>query len=97
MPDNQSEMKIETLCLHAGQVPDPVTQSRGVPVYRTSSYQFMDTEHAANLFALKEPGNIYTRIMNPTQDVLEKRMAALEGGGGALALALGHQRDSFTR
>jgi O-acetylhomoserine (thiol)-lyase len=79
----------ETLCLHAGQEPDPVTLSRAVPVYRTSSYVFKDTAHAANLFSLKEPGNIYTRIMNPTQDVLEKRMAALENGAGALALASG--------
>ncbi|MBN1269361.1 MAG: O-acetylhomoserine aminocarboxypropyltransferase/cysteine synthase [Kiritimatiellae bacterium] len=82
-------MKIETLCLHAGQTPDPTTLSRAVPVYRTSSYVFRDTEHAANLFALKEPGNIYTRLMNPTTDVLEKRVAAIEGGAGALALASG--------
>lgn len=82
-------MKFETLCLHAGQEPDSATLSRGVPVYRTSSYVFKDTEHAANLFALKELGNIYTRIMNPTQDVLEKRMAALDGGMAALALASG--------
>jgi len=82
-------MKFETLCLHAGQEPDPTTLSRGVPIYRTSSYVFKDTEHAANLFALKELGNIYSRIMNPTQDVLEKRMAALDGGMAALALASG--------
>jgi len=82
-------MKIETLCLHAGQEPDPTTMSRGVPVYRTTSYNFRDTKHAADLFSLKEPGNIYSRIMNPTCDVLEKRMAALEGGGAALALASG--------
>lgn len=82
-------MKLETKCLHAGQVPDPETLSRGVPVYRTSSYVFKDTEHAANLFALKELGNIYTRLMNPTQDVLEKRLAELEGGAAALALASG--------
>jgi len=80
---------IETLCLHAGQVPDPVTLSRGVPIYRTSSYVFKDTTHAANLFGLKELGNIYTRLMNPTTDVLEKRLAALEGGVGALALSSG--------
>jgi O-acetylhomoserine (thiol)-lyase len=79
----------ETLALHAGQEPDPTTLARGVPVYRTSSYLFRDTTHAADLFALKEPGNIYTRIMNPTQDVLEKRIAALEGGAAALALASG--------
>jgi len=82
-------MKLETLTLHAGQQVDPATLARAVPVYRTSSYLFRDTEHAADLFALKEPGNIYTRIMNPTQDVLERRVAALEGGGGALALASG--------
>ena len=83
------DFKLETLCLHAGQEPDPTTTSRGVPVHRTSSYVFKSTEHAANLFALKEPGNIYTRIMNPTQDVLEKRIAALENGAAALALASG--------
>jgi len=79
----------ETLALHAGQEPDPTTLSRGVPVYRTSSYLFRDTGHAADLFALKEPGNIYTRIMNPTQDILEQRIAALEGGAAALALSSG--------
>lgn len=82
-------MKLETQCLHAGQVPDPATLSCAVPVYRTSAYQFRNTEHAANLFGLKELGNIYTRLMNPTHDVLEKRMAALDGGAAALALASG--------
>ncbi|MCF8106819.1 MAG: PLP-dependent transferase, partial [Desulfohalobiaceae bacterium] len=77
--------RFETLCLHQGQVPDPTTGARGVPVHRTSSYNFKSTEHAANLFSLKEKGNIYSRIMNPTQEVLEERMTALEGGGGALA------------
>ena len=86
MTDN---LKFETQCLHAGQEPDPATTARGVPVHRTSSYVFKNTEHAANLFALKELGNIYTRIMNPTQDVLEQRVAALEGGAAALALASG--------
>ncbi len=81
--------KFETLALHAGQTADPTTGSRGVPVYRTSSYVFRDTQHAADLFALKELGNIYTRIMNPTQDVLEQRVAALDGGAAALALASG--------
>ena len=81
--------KFETLCLHAGQQADSATNARGVPVHRTSSYVFNSTEHAANLFALKELGNIYTRIMNPTQDVLEQRIAALEGGAAALALASG--------
>ena len=82
-------MNFETLCLHAGQEPDPSTLSRGVPVHRTTAYLFKDTEHAANLFALKELGNIYTRIMNPTQDVLEQRMAALDGGMASLALSSG--------
>lgn len=72
-------MKFETLCLHGGHQPDPVTFSRAVPVYRTSSYVFKNTEHAANLFALRELGNIYTRLMNPTTDVLEKRVCLLEG------------------
>ncbi len=81
--------RFETLALHAGQTPDSDTLSRGVPVYRTSSYVFKDTEHAANLFALKELGNIYTRLMNPTHDILEQRIAALEGGVAALALASG--------
>ena len=76
--------------LHAGQSPDPATGSRAVPIYQTTSYQFRDTEHAANLFALKEMGNIYTRIMNPTTDVLEQRLASLEGGVGALATSSGH-------
>jgi len=78
-----------TMALHAGQSPDPTTGSRAVPIYQTTSYLFRDTEHAANLFALKEPGNIYTRIMNPTTDVFEQRMAALEGGSGALAHSSG--------
>lgn len=79
----------ETLALHAGQVPDPTTLSRGVPIYRTSSYVFKNTQHAADLFALKELGNIYTRLMNPTTDVLEQRVAALEGGAAAVATASG--------
>lgn len=79
----------ETQLLHAGQVPDPTTGARAVPIYQTTSYQFRDTEHAANLFALKEFGNIYTRLMNPTTDVLEQRMAAVDGGVGALAVASG--------
>ena len=82
-------MRLETICLHGGHEPDAETNARAVPIYRTSSYVFRDTEHAANLFALKELGNIYTRIMNPTQDVLEKRVAELEGGAAALALASG--------
>ncbi len=82
-------MKINTICLHGGTAPDPVTLSRAVPIHRTSSFVFRDTEHAANLFGLKELGNIYTRLMNPTHDVLEKRVAELEGGAAALALASG--------
>lgn len=78
-----------TKALHAGQAPDPTTGSRAVPIYQTTSYVFRDTEHAANLFALKELGNIYTRIMNPTTDVMEQRIAALEGGSGALAHSSG--------
>jgi O-acetylhomoserine (thiol)-lyase len=84
-----NEYAIETLALHAGQEPDPTTLSRGVPIYRTSSYVFRNIEHAADLFALKELGNIYTRIMNPTQDVLEKRVASLDRGAAALALSSG--------
>jgi O-acetylhomoserine (thiol)-lyase len=82
-------LKFETLQLHAGQEPDPVTGSRAVPIHQTTSYVFKDAEHAANLFGLKEFGNIYTRIMNPTTDVFEKRVAALEGGVAALATASG--------
>ena len=82
-------MHFETLAIHAGQTVDQDTLSRGVPLYRTAAYLFKNTEHAANLFALKELGNIYTRIGNPTQNVLEERMAALEGGAAALALASG--------
>lgn len=84
-----TKLKIETLALHGGQDADPATGSRAVPIYQTTSYQFKDTAHAANLFGLKEPGNIYTRMMNPTTDVFEKRMALLDGGVGALAVASG--------
>ena len=80
---------LSTLALHAGQVPDPTTGSRAVPIYQTTSYVFKNTDHAANLFALKEFGNIYTRIMNPTTDVFEQRIAAIEGGTGALAVSSG--------
>ncbi|BBL64237.1 MULTISPECIES: O-acetylhomoserine aminocarboxypropyltransferase/cysteine synthase family protein [Methanosarcina] len=81
--------KLGTLALHAGQSPDPATGSRTVPIYQTTSYVFRDTDHAANLFGLKELGNIYTRIMNPTTDVFEQRIAAIEGGTGALGVASG--------
>ncbi len=84
-----SKLKVESLALHGGQEADPTTGSRAVPIYQTTSYQFKNTEHAANLFGLKEFGNIYTRLMNPTTDVFEKRVAALDGGVGALAAASG--------
>ncbi len=95
MSKNDAHLKIETLALHGGQEPDPTTGSRAVPIYQTSSYQFRDTDHAANLFALKEFGNIYTRIMNPTNDVLEKRIAFLDGGVGALAVASGQAAETL--
>src|SRR5476651_538166 len=84
-----SNLKFETLQLHVGQEADPTTGSRAVPLYQTTSYVFKSAEHGANLFALKEFGNIYTRIMNPTTDVFEKRIAALEGGVAALATSSG--------
>ena len=86
---------LATLALHAGQTPDATTLSRAVPIYQTTSYVFKNTEHAANLFALKEFGNIYTRIMNPTTDVFEQRIAALEGGTGALGVASGSAAITF--
>ena len=82
-------MKIETLAVHAGQSPDPTTKTVAAPIYQTVAYAFDSAQHGADLFDLKVPGNIYTRIMNPTQDVLEKRVAALEGGIAALAVASG--------
>ncbi len=85
-----TDHRIETLTIHAGQQPDPTTNARITPIYQTASYVFNDAEHAANLFALKEFGNIYSRIMNPTNDALEQKIAALEGGVGALAVASGH-------
>ncbi len=85
-----SELRFETLQLHAGQQIDPATNARAVPIYQTTAYQFNDSAHGARLFALQEFGNIYSRIMNPTHDVFEKRIAALEGGLGALAVASGH-------
>ncbi len=87
---NEHKFGFNTRQLHAGQHPDPTTGAFAVPIYQTTSYQFRDTEHAANLFALKEMGNIYTRIMNPTSDVFEQRIADLEGGVGALAVSSGH-------
>src|SRR6185295_12549870 len=88
--------RLETMLLHAGWRADPATGAVAVPIYQTTSYQFRDTEHASNLFALKELGNIYTRIMNPTNDVLEKRVAALEGGVAGLALASGQAASAFS-
>ena len=85
----KKQYKSETILLHGGQIPDSATGSRAVPIYQTTSYQFQSTDHAANLFGLKEFGNIYTRLMNPTSDVFEKRIAELEGGVGALAVASG--------
>ena len=95
MADDQKTLGFETLALHAGQTPDPTTNSRAVPIYQTTSYQFNSTEHAANLFGLKEFGNIYTRIMNPTTDVLEQRIAQLEGGVAALAFASGQSAETL--
>jgi O-acetylhomoserine (thiol)-lyase len=95
MADEITFTGFETLSLHGGQQSDPTTGARAVPIYQTTSYQFKSTEHAANLFGLKEFGNIYTRIMNPTTDVLEQRIAALEGGVGALALASGQAAETL--
>jgi O-acetylhomoserine (thiol)-lyase len=89
MGKENPQYRLGTLALHAGQEPDPTTTARAVPIYATSSFVFKDTDHAANLFALKEFGNIYSRLMNPTNDVLEKRLAALDGGIGGLAFASG--------
>ena len=86
---------LETIALHGGQVPDPTTGSRAVPIYQTTSYVFKDSDHAANLFALKEFGNIYTRLMNPTSDVFEQRVAQIEGGTGALAVASGQAAETL--
>ncbi|RYD84599.1 MAG: bifunctional O-acetylhomoserine aminocarboxypropyltransferase/cysteine synthase, partial [Sphingomonadales bacterium] len=86
---DKAKYRPETLALHAGWRADPATGAVAPPIYQTTSYQFRDTEHAANLFALKELGNIYTRIGNPTTDVLEQRIAALDGGAAALAVASG--------
>ena len=96
MSDSERQYLPETLAIHAGQQVDPTTNSRAVPIYQTTSYVFNDTDHAANLFALKEFGNIYTRIMNPTTDVFEKRIAALEGAPAALAVASGQAAITFS-
>ncbi|MDP1956638.1 MAG: PLP-dependent transferase, partial [Rhodocyclaceae bacterium] len=88
-------MKIETIAVHGGYSPDPTTKAVAVPIYQTTSYAFDDTQHGADLFDLKVQGYIYTRIMNPTTDVLEKRLAALEGGVGALGLASGQAAITY--
>src|SRR5215468_1816654 len=97
---SQSESKpnfhFDTLAIHGGQSADPATKSRAVPIYQTTSYVFDDADHAARLFALQEFGNIYTRIMNPTTDVFEKRIAALEGGAAGLATASGQAAQFLT-
>jgi O-acetylhomoserine (thiol)-lyase len=94
MPENS--WSFETRQIHAGQTPDPTTGARALPIYATTSYVFRDSEHAANLFGLAEPGNIYTRIMNPTQDVVEQRLASLEGGVGALLVASGQAAETLS-
>src|SRR5512142_2239097 len=91
----ERQLGFSTRKLHAGYSPDPTTESRAVQLYQTTSYQFKSTEHAANLFALKELGNIYTRLMNPTTDVFERRVAAIEGGTAALAVASGQAAISL--
>jgi O-acetylhomoserine (thiol)-lyase len=95
MAEEQEKQHLATLAVHGGQVPDPTTGSRAVPLYQTTSYVFQDADHAARLFGLQEFGNIYTRIMNPTTDVFEKRVAALEGGAAALATASGQAAETL--
>src|SRR3982750_4400503 len=89
MADDQRQYGFDTRALHAGYSPDPTTKARAVPIYQSTSFTFDDSDHAADLFALKQFGNIYTRIMNPTTDVLEQRVASLEGGVAALAMSSG--------
>ncbi|MEO6828261.1 MAG: aminotransferase class I/II-fold pyridoxal phosphate-dependent enzyme, partial [Acidobacteriaceae bacterium] len=96
MSDATPSYRPATLSVHAGQEPDPTTGSCAVPIYQTVAYEFKNADHAAALFGLKEFGNIYTRIMNPTTDVLEKRVAALEGGAAALATASGQAAETLT-
>ena len=92
---DKSKLHPDTLALHGGWRADPATGSVAAPIFQTTSYQFRDTEHAADLFALKELGNIYTRIMNPTQDILEQRIAMVEGGVAALAVASGQAASTY--
>src|SRR5471032_3605317 len=91
-----TELKAETIALHGGQTPDPTTNARAVPIYQTTSFVFDDTQHAADLFALAVPGNIYSRIMNPTWDVFEQRVTALEGGLAAVATASGQAAVAYS-
>src|ERR1041384_4698713 len=92
---DESKLHFDTLAVHGGQVPDPTTTARAVPIYQTTSYVFHDTQHAANLFSLQELGVVYTRLMNPTQDVFEKRTALLEGGAAALATSSGQAAQAL--
>ncbi|HIW31572.1 MAG TPA: PLP-dependent transferase, partial [Candidatus Paenibacillus intestinavium] len=92
----EKKLSLETISVHGGQTIDPTTMSRAVPIYQTTSYGFRDTDHAANLFGLAEFGNIYTRIMNPTSDVFENRVAQLEGGAGALAVSSGQAAITYS-
>lgn len=92
---SKKKYRYETLAIHAGQVPDTATLARAVPIYRTTAYSFKSAKHGADLFALRESGNIYARLMNPTNDVLEKRLAALEGGAAALSLSSGTAAIAF--
>ena len=94
-PSGREKWRFETLSVHAGYSPDPTTKAVAVPIYQTVAYAFDSAQHGADLFDLKVPGNIYTRIMNPTQDVLEQRLAALEGGLAALALASGQAATTY--
>ena len=95
MSFDPSKASFETRQVHAGQVPDPTTGARALPLYQTTAYQFRDTKHAADLFGLAELGNIYTRLMNPTQDAVEQRIASLEGGVAALLLASGSAATTY--
>jgi O-acetylhomoserine (thiol)-lyase len=95
MSDNNQDYKFNTRAVHSGYTPDPTTGARAVPIYQTTSYQFRDTDHAAALFALQEAGNIYTRIMNPTNGVFEERIADLEGGIGALVTSSGQAAETL--
>src|ERR1700744_1678894 len=95
MPEHDAAWGFETRQIHAGATPDPTTGARAVPIYQTTSYVFRDTDHAAALFGLAELGNIYTRIMNPTQNAFEERMASLEGGVAALAVSSGSSAETI--